>query len=91
LCEEERDVRRATGIVRAIDGQGRVCLPIELLRVLDLGAGSPLGIFVDDEQAIILRRHETGCLVCDGTEGLEDFHGRPLCERCRAEVRGELL
>lgn len=81
-------MRRATGIVRRIDGMGRITLPIGFLRALDLGPGSPLGIFVDDEQSIVLQRYEPGCIFCGLAEGLEDFHGRLLCARCRAEIAG---
>ena len=84
-------MRRATGIVRRIDSLGRFLLPSELRQTMGLPPGTPLGIFVDDQEGIILRRHEPGCLFCGLAEGLEDFHGRPICGRCRAEIRGELL
>ena len=46
---------KATGIVRKVDELGRIVLPIELRRTLDIEIKDPIEIFVDDEY-IILRR-----------------------------------
>ncbi|MHA7098295.1 AbrB/MazE/SpoVT family DNA-binding domain-containing protein [Priestia aryabhattai] len=43
---------KSTGIVRKIDGLGRVVLPIELRRVLDVKQKDPIEIFVEGEHVI---------------------------------------
>lgn len=49
---------KATGIVRKVDELGRVVLPIELRRTLDIHVKAPLEIFVDDDQ-IVLRKFKS--------------------------------
>ena len=46
---------KSTGIVRKIDELGRIVLPIELRRILNIGERDPLEIYVDGD-AIILRK-----------------------------------
>ena len=48
---------KATGIVRKVDELGRIVLPIELRRTLDIEIKDPVEIFVD-EDFIILRKYE---------------------------------
>ena len=48
---------KGTGIVRRLDELGRITLPIELRRTLDVGERDPLEIFVD-EGRIILQKYE---------------------------------
>lgn len=47
---------KATGIVRALDQLGRIVLPIELRRVLNINPGDKVEIFTGDDGHIILRK-----------------------------------
>lgn len=76
---------KATGIVRSLDSLGRIVLPIELRRTLDMGDKAPLEIYVDGE-SIILRKYEPSCVFCGNAEGLEVFHGKNVCGDCVAEI-----
>ena len=44
---------KSTGITRNVDQLGRVVLPKELRRTLNLEEGTPLEIFVEGEQIIL--------------------------------------
>ena len=44
---------KSTGIVRKVDELGRVVIPIELRRNLNIKIKDPLEIFVDEEQIIL--------------------------------------
>ena len=48
---------KSTGIVRRVDELGRIVLPIELRRSLNINERDTLEIFVDDER-IILKKYE---------------------------------
>ncbi|AWG44874.1 AbrB family transcriptional regulator (plasmid) [Priestia filamentosa] len=48
---------KTTGIVRRADQLGRVVLPHELRRMLDIEKGTPLEILVDGE-SIILKKYQ---------------------------------
>ena len=43
---------KSTGIVRKVDELGRIVLPIELRRTLDIGEKEALEIYVDEDQII---------------------------------------
>lgn len=48
---------KATGVVRKVDELGRIVLPIELRRTLEIVEKDPMEIFVDVDK-IILRKHK---------------------------------
>lgn len=48
---------KSTGIVRRVDELGRIVLPIELRRSLNINERDTLEIFVDDEK-IVLKKYE---------------------------------
>lgn len=76
---------KSTGIVRKIDHLGRIVLPIELRRVLDIEIGSPLEIYVDGE-SVILKKYQPACIFCGGSEGTIDYKGRCICAACRKDL-----
>ncbi|MGI8382536.1 AbrB/MazE/SpoVT family DNA-binding domain-containing protein [Priestia megaterium] len=47
---------KSTGIVRNVDGLGRVVIPVELRKVLNIKEKDPVEIFVDGYQ-IILKKY----------------------------------
>ena len=48
---------KSTGIVRKIDNLGRIVLPKELRRTLDLPEGTPMEICIDGSR-IVLRKYQ---------------------------------
>lgn len=55
---------KSTGIVRKIDELGRVVLPIELRRSLDIAVKDPIEIFVDEDR-IIMKKYtvDNACFI----------------------------
>jgi AbrB family transcriptional regulator, transcriptional pleiotropic regulator of transition state genes len=56
---------KATGIVRKMDNLGRVVLPTELRRTLNIKKDEPVEIFVDNEK-IVLKKYSPN-LACKVT------------------------
>ena len=54
---------KSTGIVRKVDELGRVVLPIELRRTLEIAEKDPMEVFVDGS-TIILKKYEPSCIFC---------------------------
>lgn len=75
---------KATGMIRKVDELGRIVLPIELRRNLDIAERDELEIYVDGE-CIVLRKHEASCVFCGGSV-LRQFHGKYICADCLAEL-----
>lgn len=77
---------KSTGIVRKIDELGRIVLPIELRRTLDIEEKDALEIFVDGN-AIILQKQEMACVFCGQTKGLAAYRGKNVCPSCLKELK----
>ena len=77
---------KATGIVRKIDELGRVVLPIELRRTMNLDVRDPVEIFMDGD-SIVLRKYEAACLFCGGTHNLTSFRGKQICGECLRQLQ----
>lgn len=65
---------KSTGMVRKIDNLGRIVLPIELRRVLEIDQDSSLQIFVEGDE-IILKKYQPACVFCGEAKGVMQFHG----------------
>lgn len=79
---------KSTGIVRKVDGLGRIVLPIELRRVLNIDIKDSLEIFVEGEK-IILRKYEPACIFCQSTENVHHHKGRIVCDECIKEMTSQ--
>lgn len=77
---------KSTGIVRRLDQLGRIVLPIELRRTLDVAARDGLEIYVDDYSRIHLQKYTPGCVFCGETNDLQTFRGGLVCGDCREEL-----
>ncbi len=76
---------KATGIVRKIDDLGRVVLPIELRRTLNIDIKDPVEIFVEGD-LIILKKYEPACVFCGEANDVENFRGKNVCHKCAKEL-----
>lgn len=76
---------KSTGIVRPVDSLGRVVLPIELRRVLDIDKDSALEVYVDQD-CIILKKYQPACIFCGSADHVEQYQGRNICKECRKAI-----
>ncbi|WP_027085435.1 AbrB/MazE/SpoVT family DNA-binding domain-containing protein [Cohnella panacarvi] len=76
---------KATGIVRKIDGLGRVVIPMEMRKTMDLPEGTALEIFVNGNQ-IVLRRYEPGCVFCGSMTDVKVIREKLICTSCVSEI-----
>ena len=60
---------KSTGIVRKVDELGRIVLPIELRRTLDIAEKDALEIYVDGS-TIVLKKFRPSCVFCDSSRDL---------------------
>ncbi|MBQ4087026.1 MAG: AbrB/MazE/SpoVT family DNA-binding domain-containing protein [Clostridia bacterium] len=76
---------KSTGIVRKVDELGRIVLPIELRRILDIAEKDELEIYVD-EDCVILKKYERSCVFCGNTKDVFTFKGKNICPKCLEEL-----
>ena len=76
---------KSTGIVRKVDELGRIVLPIELRRTLDILEKDSLEIYVDGS-TIILKKYEPACVFCGNAKNVTHFKNKIVCEACVKEL-----
>lgn len=81
---------KSTGIVRKVDNLGRVVLPIELRKILDIEPRDSLEIFID-ENSIMLKKYEFRCIFCGKSDDTHAFHGKNICLSCQKEIAEKFL
>ena len=79
---------KATGIVRKVDELGRIVLPIELRRTLDIMEKDSIEVFLDGK-LIVLRKYELSCTFCGEKMNLFSFRSKNLCQSCVRTIAHE--
>lgn len=77
---------KSTGIVRKVDELGRIVLPIEMRRTLDIAEKDALEIYVEGD-SVILRKYQSACVFCDSTKEITSFRGRNVCAECIRKLK----
>ena len=72
---------KATGIVRKIDELGRIVLPIEIRRTLDIAERDAVEIFMEKDR-IILQKYSPNCIFCGTSQNLTTHQGKQICQGC---------
>ena len=76
----------AKGIVRELDNLGRVVIPMEWRRELNINPKDPIEIIKNDNE-IIIKKYTSGCYCCGGTkENLIEYKGLKICKNCLEKV-----
>ena len=63
---------KSTGVVRKSDELGRIVLPIEIRKVLDIKQKDAVEIFTDDDK-IILQKYQPSCIFCNNADDVVYF------------------
>ena len=77
---------KSTGIVRKVDELGRIVLPIEMRRTLDIGEKDALEIYVEGS-SVILKKYKPSCVFCDATKDITVFKRKNICPKCLKELK----
>lgn len=77
---------KSTGIVRKVDELGRIVLPIELRRTLDIAERDALEIYVEGS-TVVLKKYRPTCIFCDSSKDISIFRGKNICPKCLRELK----
>ena len=77
---------KSTGIIRKVDDMGRIVLPIERRRTLDIAEKDALEIYVEGS-SVILKKYKPSCIFCDATKDIVVFKGKNVCPKCLRELK----
>ena len=72
---------KPAGVVRKMDELGRIVLPIEFRRALEIGEKDRLEFILDGDK-LILKKFDESCLFCSATRDLVTYRGRNVCVHC---------
>ena len=79
---------KSTGVVRRVDELGRIVIPIELRRTLDIAEKDALEIYVDGE-LIILKKYQPACIFCGDARDVVNYRGKNICNPCLEQLKQE--
>ena len=77
---------KSTGMSRPIDSLGRVVLPKELFKTMDISSQDTLQISIDGD-SIVLRKYHPSCVFCNGTVNIVEHKGKSVCKACMKNLR----
>lgn len=80
---------KETGIVRCIDGLGRIVLPKEMRKCMDIDQGDELEIFVEGDH-IVLKKYVPCCSFCGSERDTKTFEGKLICADCVERIKAGL-
>ena len=80
------ELLKSTGIVRHVDELGRITLPIELRRSLEISDKDSLEIFVASN-TIVLRKSEASCIFCGDARNITKYEEKNICYACLEKLK----
>lgn len=80
---------KSTGIVRKVDELGRIVIPIEVRRSLNVDIKDSLEIYIEGEH-IILKKYEPACIFCGDARNVINYKGKLICTNCLNELKSGL-
>ena len=75
-------------IIRKLDDLGRVVVPKEMCRSLDIREGDSLSIILEGN-GVIIKKFTTTCDFCNSTDEVVRKNRAFLCNDCRVALRAE--
>lgn len=74
------------GIVRKVDPLGRVVLPIELRRLLEIEEREMLELR-EGQKTIIIKKLTNSCAFCGNKKSLQPFKSKYVCRGCIRDIK----
>ena len=79
---------KSTGMVSRIDELGRIVIPKEIRKKLEINIKDPMEIYVDGH-AITLKKVENNCVFCGNNKNLINFKDKLICQKCLDSLNKE--
>lgn len=77
---------KSTGIIRRVDELGRVVIPKEIRKKLEICEKDPIEIYIDGH-SIVLKKVETNCIFCGADKNLIEFQDKSICSKCLQNIK----
>lgn len=73
--------------IRTIDSVGRIVIPMDLRKALEIKEWDELRIFRDHDR-IVMEKNKPVCIFCGSGKDLVTFKDRNVCQKCKREING---
>lgn len=80
---------KSTGIVRNVDELGRIVIPKEMRKKMDIASSDPVEIYVEGDK-IILTKYHPSCHFCGNESSVVEFKGKKICHACLGEIKNSI-
>lgn len=77
------------GQVCNIDNLGRIVIPALMRKAYKLEKNDEIELIMDDD-GILLRKYQPGCIFCGTIRDVAMFKGRLICKDCIEEMKKEI-
>ena len=74
------------GIVRSVDIAGRIVLPIEIRKELDIMGEGSKGEILARGNEIVIKKYIPSCIFCHSSEELVEYNGQKICRECAKKI-----
>lgn len=72
-----------TGIVRQVDTLGRLVIPRELRKMLDITDGvDSFEMYLNENKEIVLKKYNPSCALCSNKQNLISLNDKLVCTDC---------
>lgn len=86
--ERNLHIMKSTGMVRKVDELGRIVLPIEIRKTMDIKVKDAIEIFTDNDR-IILQKYHPACVFCNNADNIVFFNGKRICADCLDQIKDQ--
>ncbi|MBR0491360.1 MAG: AbrB/MazE/SpoVT family DNA-binding domain-containing protein [Clostridia bacterium] len=77
---------KATGIIRKVDELGRIVVPVELRKKLNISIKDEVEIYVE-KSSIIIKKYDPSCIFCGKSKDLNEFEDKLICNTCLEKIK----
>jgi len=76
---------KPSGLIRPVDNLGRIVIPKELRRTMDIQEGQQMEI-ISTQNEITLRKYRPGCVFCGSAKDVRKVMSVTVCRKCAASM-----
>lgn len=76
---------KIVGQVCTVDNLGRIVIPSTIRKAYDLEKNDSIELIMD-EDGILMRKYQPGCVFCGNIRHLDIFKGKLICSSCLKEM-----
>lgn len=77
---------KKTFSVRKIDNLGRIVIPMDFRKALEIHDWDDLRIALEGN-AVTIRKEKSSCTFCGNEKNLSEFDGKFICKNCLAKIK----